>query len=74
MRRRPKAEAQPDTPRRTIVLSPTAWQSALAQELIAIGVGHDEAGIVARRVLQRLTSHGLKGSDSPEPDPIYYAR
>jgi hypothetical protein len=37
-----------------LILSPPKWRAALSAELIAMGFGHDAAGIIARRTIERL--------------------
>lgn len=53
MRTRALPSAEPA--RQVVTLSQQTWREQLAQELIAVGVGHDQAGLVARRVIANLT-------------------
>ena len=54
---RPKAAPAADVlapSRPTLVLSPFTWRAELEHTLIEVGIGHDQAGLIARRVLNRL--------------------
>jgi hypothetical protein len=37
-----------------LILSPPKWRDVLRDELIATGFEHDAAGVIARRVIERL--------------------
>jgi hypothetical protein len=37
-----------------LILTPPKWRELLRDELIAAGFGHDAAGVIARRVIERL--------------------
>ena len=54
-------------PREEIVLPIETWRAELKAELIATaGLGHDEAGVVALRALQRLVD---RVSTHPPKEP-----
>lgn len=44
------------------MLSPSIWRELLRSELIDRGVGRDEAGLIARRVVERLVNLYLRGA------------
>ena len=44
-----------------LVLSPPKWRELLRDELIATGFEHDAAGVIARRVIERLVRDYLSG-------------
>ena len=46
---------------RHLILTPPKWREALRDELIATGFDHDSAGVIARRVIERLVRHYLAG-------------
>lgn len=44
-----------------LILSPPKWRDVLRDELIATGFEHDTAGVIARRVIERLLRDYLTG-------------
>jgi hypothetical protein len=44
-----------------LILSPPKWRDVLRDELIATGFDHDSAGVIARRVIERLVRDYLAG-------------
>lgn len=44
-----------------LILSPPKWRDVLRDELIAVGFDHDAAGVIARRVIERLVGDYLAG-------------
>ncbi len=54
------AEKQPDP---HLILSPVEWRDMLREELVRSGFEHDAAGMIARRVIERLVRCYLGGRD-----------
>ena len=52
-----------------LVLRPSDWRQALREELIASGCRQDAAGMIARRVVERLVRGYLGGRLEPAPPP-----
>jgi hypothetical protein len=50
-----------------LVLRPPDWRQALREELIASGCRQDAAGMIARRVVERLVRGYLGGGLEPAP-------
>lgn len=46
---------------RDLILTPPKWRDVLRDELVATGFDHDAAGVIARRVIERLVRHYLAG-------------
>jgi hypothetical protein len=44
-----------------LVLAPSIWREVLRNELIASGFEQDTAGLIARRVVERLVTSYLSG-------------
>ncbi len=59
---RPKrAELADPSPSRVVISHPpVVWYGVLKQELIAGGVDHDRAGLIARRVITALVPQGAR--------------
>jgi hypothetical protein len=51
-------------PKRHLILSLPEWRDMLRDELVAGGFEHDAAGVIARRVIERLARRYL-GGDRP---------
>lgn len=49
------------------VLRPPDWRQVLREELIASGCEQDVAGVIARRVVERLVRGYLSGRLEPAP-------
>lgn len=56
---------KPAGPRPTLVLSSGTWRDRLAEELVAVGIGYDQAHLVAVRVLK-----GLVAGQIGEPEDV----
>ena len=52
------------SPKQHLVLSLPEWREMLRNELVATGFEHDSAGVIARRVIERLVRRYL-GGDRP---------
>ncbi|HET7421482.1 MAG TPA: hypothetical protein VFL27_13985 [Candidatus Dormibacteraeota bacterium] len=54
---------------RQLIFEPSEWRALLHDELLAAGLGHDAAGLVARRVIERLVRGYLGGRLDPSSSP-----
>jgi hypothetical protein len=45
----------PAASRQTFIFSAKTWRHRLAEELVAAGLDHDRAGLIARKVLAAMT-------------------
>ena len=55
------------TPSKNLILQPSDWRILMREELLAAGLDHDTAGVVARRVVERLVRGYLGGRLEPSP-------
>jgi hypothetical protein len=55
----------PDVGRRRVIHPPSVWLGRLKQELVSAGIGHDQAGIVALRVVNALIPTDAKLEAEP---------
>jgi len=49
-------------PQDRLALSPSVWREVLRMELIDRGFAHDMAGLISRRVIERLVQSYLSGN------------
>ena len=52
---------------KNLVVRPPDWREVLRQELVACGCPQDAAGVIARRVVERLVRGYLSGQLEPAP-------
>ena len=56
-----------------LILTPPEWRQVLRAELVATGFEQDAAGVIARRVIERLVRSYLRGdlrADPPATHPL----
>lgn len=56
-----------NVPQDRLALSPSVWREVLRNELVDSGFEHDVAGLIARRVIERLVAAYLGGRLAEAP-------